>query len=108
MIKHKYGKFTEEQILKQKEKIRKSIFWLILYTDPKTKDEYQHVNAVEYQKKLMKKISGFNSLLMDSVDLVEVLSILESALIELEKDSFNFQEYRKLVFDAGALLKEGD
>lgn len=108
MIKHKYGEFTEKQILEEKNKLRKSIFWLILYTDPKTRDKYTYIDPVRYHENLMKRISGFNSLLMSSTDIVEILTILEAALIELKKDDFNFTIYRKLVFDAGALLKVGD
>lgn len=108
MVKHKYGKFTEQQILEEKNKLRKSIFWLILYTDPETKNEYPYTNPINYHKNLMKRISGLNSLLMSSTDMVKVLSLLEAALMELEKENFDFKTYRKLVFDAGALLKVDD
>lgn len=106
MVKHKYGYFTDEQIEKEKIKLRKSIFWLILYTDPKTKHEYEDVDVISYQLELMERISGLNSLLDGNVDLVKVLTLLELALQELMKQSkeFDFGKYRKKVFDAGAVV----
>ena len=38
-------------------------------------------------------------------DFVEIVNSLESALTVLESDEFDFKKYKKLVFDAGALLQ---
>lgn len=45
-MKHKYGNFTETQMLLTKKSIRKQIFFLLLCVDPETKDNYMHVDAV--------------------------------------------------------------
>lgn len=35
-----YGHFDDLQIEEYKEKLHKEMFWLLLYKDPKTKDEF--------------------------------------------------------------------
>lgn len=104
-ISQKYGKFSKEQIDFYKEKMQKKIFWLILYTDKKTNEEYKDVDVVKYHKYIMNQLSGFNSIMMYPNELVEILSIMELALKILESDYFDFPKYRKLIFDAGALIK---
>ena len=103
---HKYGSFKKEQVEDYITKIRKKIFWLILYTDPETKSAYEDIDVHGYHENLMYELSGLNSLLFYPKELVEILSLLESALHMLESDSFYFRKYRRLVFDAGALVKD--
>lgn len=102
---HKYGEFNCKQIDEYKTKMRKKIFWLILYTDEKINDQYKNVNVVSYHENLLKQLSGLNSIFNNSSDIVDIICILESALIELKKEDFNFKSYRKLVLDAGALME---
>ena len=37
-----YGHFDDLQIEEYKEKLHKEMFWLLLYKDPKTKDEFKN------------------------------------------------------------------
>lgn len=104
-INHKYGMFNSSQVYGYLEKMRKKIFWLILYTDENTNEKYRDVDVVSYQENLMRQLNGLNSLLLYPVEFVELFSILEAAYIELSKSQFNFKIYRKLVLDAGALIK---
>lgn len=111
MIEHKYGKFTKEQIEYYKTKLRKKLFWLIIYTDKRTNQEYQDVNVESYQTNLMRQIDGFNSILYYPNEIVDIMATLEAARIELKKEEFNFPAYKKLIFDAGSMidnLKVGD
>lgn len=111
MISHKYGEFTTKQIAEQKKSIRKSIFFLLLCVDPKTKDEYPNVDVDKYFLGLLYRLGGLNSLLMNPPELVTILSSLESAYNEYKKEDFNFDTCRKLILDAGALvlsIKEGE
>ena len=39
-----YGHFDDLQIEEYKEKLHKEMFWLLLYKDPKTKDEFKNVD----------------------------------------------------------------
>ena len=104
-VSHKYGIFKESQIEYYQEKLRKKIFWLVLYTDKNTKADFDEIDVVKYHEDLLFEISRYNELLLYPEDFVEIINALESALYILKSDRFNFRKYKKLVFDAGALLK---
>lgn len=104
-VSHKYGIFKESQIEYYQEKLRKKIFWLVLYTDKNTKTDFDEIDVVKYHEDLLFEISRYNELLLYPEDFVEIINALESALYILKSDRFNFRKYKKLVFDAGALLK---
>ena len=103
-MKHKYGNFTETQMLLTKKSIRKQIFFLLLCADPKTKDEYIHVDVSEAFKGLLYKLDGLNSVLGEPQELVDTISLLEEALIKYNEPKFNFQTYRRLILNAGSLI----
>ena len=44
---HLYGEFTEYQIAQVKKSLRASIFYLLLYVDRDTRDEYPDVNVAQ-------------------------------------------------------------
>ena len=102
---HKYGTFKNSQIEDYKVKMQKKIFWLIIYTDENTRNEYKNVDVKNYQTNIMRQLSGLNSLLSYPTDIVEILSVLESAMLLLDDDTFDFKMYRKLILDAGAMVK---
>ena len=104
-VSNKYGIFKESQIEYYQEKLRKKIFWLVLYTDKNTKADFDEIDVVKYHEDLLFEISRYNELLLYPEDFVEIINALESALYILKSDRFNFRKYKKLVFDAGALLK---
>lgn len=99
---HKYGKFSECQISEIKQALRKQIFFLILYVDPDTKEEYSNVNVDNAFVHLLYKLGGLNSILCEPPELVTVISLLEAARIEYGKENFNYRIYRKLILDSGA------
>ena len=109
-ISYKYGSFQKRQVQYYQNKFRKKIFWLILYTDKKTKYNFKNIDVVKYHENLLFEIASFNSLLLYPIDFAEIINKLECALKILKSEKFNFNEYRKLIFDAGALLinKAGD
>ena len=43
-----YGSFDKDQFERFKTKLHKELFWLLLYKDPKTKEQYQNVNFEKY------------------------------------------------------------
>lgn len=106
MVKQKYGSFNTNQIRETKETMRKQIFFLLLLADPATKGQYPDVDIKSAFDNLMFKINGFNSLLSYPPEVVEILSILESAKGELYMPEFDFEKYRKLVLDAGAAVQK--
>lgn len=99
-----YGHFDDLQIEEYKEKLHKEMFWLLLYKDPKTKDEFKNVDFEKYFINLMKKIDGLNTLLFYPVEIVAIMSLLQAALNETRNDDFNYRSYRKLILDAHSLV----
>lgn len=110
-VTHEYGKFKLDQVEYYQTKLRKKIFWLVLYTDKNTKEDFSNVDVVKYHESLLFEISSLNKLLLYPKDFVEIINTLDSALTILKSDHFSFLKYKKLVLDAGALmqrLKVGD
>lgn len=105
MVAHKYGEFKQKQTEYYQQKLRKKIFWLVLYTDKKIKDDFKNIDVVKYHENLLFEISNYNELLFYPKDFAEIINTLESALAILKSDDFDFNKYKKLVFDAGALMQ---
>lgn len=99
-----YGHFDDLQIEEYKEKLHKEMFWLLLYKDPKTKDEFKNVDFEKYFINLMKKIDGLNALLFYPVEIVSIMSLLQAAFNESRSDDFDYRSYRKLILDAHSLV----
>jgi hypothetical protein len=110
-MKNKYGSYSSAQIHSTKLSIRKSIFFLLLYVDPNTKGDYPHINVTDAFRSLQYRLNGLNSILLEPPELVDTMSILESAMNEYNSECFSFDVYRKLILDAGSRImdvKEGD
>ena len=99
-----YGHFDNKQIEEYKVKLHKELFWLLLYKDPKTKEQYTNVNFDKYFTGLMKKIDGLNELLFYPVEIISIMSLLQAAYKESKKFIFDYQIYRKLILDAHTLI----
>ena len=109
-MEHLYGTFDNQQLEDYKVKLHKDLFWLLLYKDPKTCQQYEEIDFNKYFIFLMKKIDGLNSLLFYPTEIVSIMSLLEAAYLETLKDTFHYPTYRKLVLDAHSLIdkiKEG-
>ena len=100
-MKTKYGKYSQTQVSSIKRSFQKSIFFLLLYVDPDTRDNYPNIDVNEAFKSLQLRLSGLNSILLEPPELVRTMSYLESAL-QVYNGDFDFMRYRKLILDAGA------
>lgn len=105
-MRYKYGTFSQDQVIWSKEKMRKSIFFLLLIADPKTKNEYNNIDVNNAFKNLLYRLGGFNSMLEGEPKLIIVMSLLERALLEYNSTKFDFSIYRKLILDAGAEVQK--
>ena len=103
-MKHLYGYFTDEQMDEYKTKLHKDVFWLLIYKDPNKIGDFPDVDYEKYFEGLMLKINGLSELLSYPMEIVEMMSVLEAALLETRKEKFNFKTYRKLIFDAHSLV----
>lgn len=106
MIPTIYGQFEEEQFSNYKEKLHKKLFWLLLYKDPKEADKYTYVNFEKYYGSLMRELDGLNEIISYPKEMVEIMALLEAALIESRKEDFDYRVYRKLVLDAHHLVDD--
>lgn len=103
-MKHLYGYFTDEQMDEYKTKLHKDVFWLLIYKDPNKIEDFPNVDYEKYFEGLMLRINGLNELLSHPMEIVEMMSVLEAALLETRKEIFDFKTYRKLIFDAHSLV----
>ena len=101
MIKYKYGEFAEGQFEEAKEYVRKQIFTLLLYADPKLQEKYKNYDVNKAFDTFLYKLGGMNSVLNESPELVKIISMLEAAWIEYRKPEFDFKRYRSLILEAG-------
>lgn len=95
-----YGHFDDNQFENYKVKLHKDLFWLLLYKDPKTKDEFKNVDFDKYFINLMLRIDGLNEILFYPIEIVTIMSLLQAAWNESQQEDFNYQSYRKLILDA--------
>lgn len=96
-----YGHFDDKQFEYYKKKLHKDLFWLLLYKDPKTKDEFKNVDFDKYFINLMLRIDGLNEILSYPVEIITIMSLLQAAWDETHQDEdFDYQAYRKLILDA--------
>jgi len=99
-----YGTFSDSQIADFKEKLHKKLFWLLLYKDPKTAQDYENVDFAKYFANLMKEIDGLNELLCYPTPIIEICCKLQAAYMESRSEQFDYQVYRKFVLDAHNLV----
>lgn len=98
---YKYGEFTSNQMSETKKYLRKRIFFLLLIVDPQTRNDYLNINVNDAFNSELTKIGGMNNILFNPPELVRIMSLLEAALMEYQKECFDFGKYRKLILDAG-------
>lgn len=95
---------SAEQLEEYKVQLHKKLFWLIIYKDKATCKNYPAVDINKYFLGLIKEISGFNKIMNYPVELLEIMNLLQAAYDECLSENFNYSIYRKLVFDAQALI----
>ncbi len=100
MIHYKYGEFEDNQVAAAKHKIRKLIFFLLLYVDPETSDGFS-VDIEQAFNHVQTLMAGLNAILLYPREVVLASSLVESALMEYKNPDFSFRRYRKLILDAG-------
>lgn len=89
--------------MQYRDRLHKKMFWLLLYKDPNTKDDFD-IDYDYYFSTLMREINGLNEVLLNPPGLIELMSILEAAYAETKTSEFNYSTYRKFVLDAHSLL----
>ena len=100
-MKHRYGEFNQNQISETKKKIRNQIFFLLLIVDPETSSKFGDIDVKDAIENVLYTLGGMNDLLFCPPEVVRVLSLVNAAYLEYQKDDFEWGVYRKLILDAG-------
>jgi hypothetical protein len=106
-MKHLYGEFEENQFEEYKKQLHKKLFWLLIYKDPNTKDQFPQIDDESYRNyfiNVMKEIDSLNSLLFYPVEICSITVLLEQAFKETQNKIFDYKTYRKYVLDAHSLI----
>lgn len=97
-----YGNFSDKQIELNAVSMHNAIHKLLLYKDKNvsglifnTDEQFYH-----YFRNLLYRFGGFNTLLGEPIQMVSLMSTLQAAYNEAEKNDFNFAVYRRLILDA--------
>ena len=100
-MRHRYGEFNQNQISETKKKIRNQIFFLLLIVDPETSSKFGDIDVKDAIENVLYTLGGMNDLLFCPPEVVRVLSLVNAAYLEYQKDDFEWGVYRKLILDAG-------
>lgn len=103
-MEHKYGAFPDTQFEQYRIKLHKDLFYLLLYKDPKTSDQFADVNFDKYFVGLMQKINGLNELFLHPSEMIEMMALLEASYMLTKEKDFQYSLYRKLILDAHNLV----
>ena len=101
----KYGNIDNIQIRKHKEILHKDVFKLLWMKE----ENYPQLDA--YFSSVLWKLTGYNSVFNNQVIMIDIMSLLEAARIEANKEDYNHSKYRKAILDSMSLidkLKESD
>lgn len=94
-----YCEFNEEQFAAYVKKLHSMIHWLLVY-----KDENNPVLG-DYFSVIQSKIAGFNSLLMNPPEMIELMGLIECARLEyLKGDACDSKVYRRTILDAHSVI----
>ena len=97
-----YGSFAPSQIADFKKSLRSSIFFVLLCVDPDTANQHKEVDVNKLFDNLLRKVNSYNELVMCQKEVVELMTLLQSAKDEYNKPQFDFSICRKLILDAGS------
>lgn len=103
-MKYKYGNFTPNQVTNYKKLLHNKIHWLLIYKDPETEQNFKNVNIPKYVASIQYELNGLNEILEKQPRLISLICLIEQALVELKKEDFNFEVYRRLLLDAHSLI----
>lgn len=101
-----YGNISDKQLAEYKKKLHSKMFWLLLYKDPKSTEQYSYVDYDQYFNNLMREINGFADIIDQHAGMLELMSLLQAAYNETKNSPFDYHTYRKFILDAHNLLDE--
>lgn len=101
----KYGDFKITQILEHKQELHNNILSLLYMKEENCE------TLDSYFDSLLWRLSGYNSIFGNQAIMVDIMSDLEEARNEANKDNYDHKKYRRLILNAFNMidkLKESD
>lgn len=103
---YKYGEIPRKQVHDYKSYLHTKVHWMLLYKDPKLKEQYKHVDISKYITSVQRQLDGLNELFNYSPQLLVLMTLIEKARQICEDASFDFRVYRSLLLDAHSVIDE--
>lgn len=104
MVKYTYGTLPDEQFEKYRKILHKKVFWLLVYRDPSTAEQYSHVDFDQYMERLMEYLDAMNRLLCYPAEMLEIMGMLESAWQDTKAEPFDYRKFRRKILEAHSLI----
>lgn len=101
-----YGEFSDKQIEMNAIAMHNAVHKLLLYKDKNVSGNIFETDEQfrNYFKNLLYRFGGFNELLGEPVQMVSLMSTLQAAYDEIEREEFNFPVFRRLILDAHGFI----
>lgn len=106
-MKYLYGSFSDNQIEINAKLMHNEIHKLLLYKDKKVSEKIfnSEEDFQNYFINLLFRFGGFNELLGEPDYMVSLMSTLQAAYDEVQKDDYNFHTFRRLILDSHGYIK---
>lgn|SRR5574344_1016391 len=99
-MKNKYGEYKDSQISEYKKRLHVLVHWILKY-----KDSGDETTLNNYFDIVQFKLMGVNALFNYPPELIEIMSLIESAKQEnMKKENFNSKLFRSAILDAHSLI----
>ena len=97
-MKTKYGNFPDTQIHNHKDTLHSDVFRLLWMKE----ENYDKLD--QYFSSILWKLNGYNEVFNNQTEMIDIISILEEARIEAEKENYDHKKYRKAILDCMSLI----
>lgn len=106
-MKYLHGEFSDNQILETARIMHNDIHKLLLYKDNKIEEKIfnSEEDFLIYFNNLLFRFGGLNTLLGKPTLMVILMSDLQAAYDESQKENFNYKLFRKAILDAHGYIK---
>lgn len=102
-----YGEFSDKQIDYAVVSMHNDIHKLLLYKDKKVTEVIFNSDEdfVNYFTNLLFRFGGLNELLGEPMEMVDLMSTLQSAYSEVLSNNFNYRVFRRAILDCHGYIK---
>lgn len=97
-MKYKYGEYSETQVHNYKQRLHNLVHWLLIYK------ENNNDVLDSYFENVQDKLNGYNELVGHPDVMVQIMTLVETARLENQKENCNFKRYRSHILDIHSLI----